>query len=120
MSPLHPDSKGHLITTIEATHNAIGFAHRLKEYLNTHVLKPLTARRTTLAPLPFERVDIYHQFKVFPMSVDDDLDGEETVKATPRTPLLLARSDTVLVLVHDKAEAAGLHGWYIVPPLLLI
>ncbi|KAL1667527.1 hypothetical protein GGF50DRAFT_48423 [Schizophyllum commune] len=110
----HPDSKGRRITAIETSHHATAFSHRLKEYLNTFVPKPLTTRRTALAPLPFERVDVYHQFKVHPMSVDDDSDGEETVKAIPATLQSPGRADTVIVLAKDAAQAAGLSGeWYL-------
>ncbi|KAL1672289.1 hypothetical protein EV122DRAFT_224995 [Schizophyllum commune] len=108
----HPDSKGRKVTTVESTHHAAGFSRRLREYLNTFVPKPLTARIAALAPLPFDRVDIFHQFKVCPIGVDDDGDGEETVKAMPGTPHSPGRSDTVLVLDRDTAQAAGFAGGY--------
>ncbi|KAL1693443.1 hypothetical protein GGG16DRAFT_49273 [Schizophyllum commune] len=106
----HPDSKGRSIMTIENTHHAPGSSRRLKEYLNTFLPKPSTARVAALATLPFDRLDVFHQFKVYPLSVDDDGDGEETVKVTPSASTAPGRSDTVIVLERDTAGAAGLQG----------
>ncbi|KAL1749636.1 hypothetical protein FB107DRAFT_225152 [Schizophyllum commune] len=106
----HPDSKGRRIATIEATHHAPGFSRRLKEYLNTFLPNPTTSRRAALASLPFDRLDIFNQFKLHPISVDEEEDLEQTAKATPGTREVPGRADTVVVLEKDTAEAAGISG----------
>ncbi|TRM57623.1 hypothetical protein BD626DRAFT_514014 [Schizophyllum amplum] len=106
----HPDKKGVKLSTIESSHCTTGFSLRLKEYLNTFLPRPTTARQVAYATLPFDRLDVYHQFKLRPSSVDDDDDRVQTVKVVPAASQHPARFDTVIVLDRANAEAASLQG----------
>ncbi|KAH9833134.1 uncharacterized protein C8Q71DRAFT_713152 [Rhodofomes roseus] len=62
--------------------------------------------------LPFERVDIYHQFKFKPIELSDGREELDAVKAIPAHPTKhqKARFDTVIVLDKGDAESTGVIG----------
>uniref|UniRef100_D8PN10 Uncharacterized protein n=1 Tax=Schizophyllum commune (strain H4-8 / FGSC 9210) TaxID=578458 RepID=D8PN10_SCHCM len=107
-----PDRKAQKLVSIELSHAAPGFSLRLKQLLNTLIPNPTSARRASTFTLPFDAVDVFHQFKVYPTSVDFDDDEvlSETVKATPRSREKPARFDTAIILQADTADCAGVEG----------
>jgi hypothetical protein len=102
------------IARVMLTHSTPNFLNHLKEYLNS--LAPTDQRRKGQEiltwNLPFDCVDVWHQFKLTIPHVQ--LDGElvdDCVKAIPvwrknKTP----RFDTVVVSVTDEAQATALEG----------
>lgn len=102
------------LQTIQHQHCAPNFSKDLKEYLNNLVPHPVSNRRASLFALPFQRVDVFSQFKFHPHNLLDLIAEEEEddcVKALPisaQNPL--GQFDTVVVLNDDNAESAGLVG----------
>ncbi|RDB30888.1 hypothetical protein Hypma_004899 [Hypsizygus marmoreus] len=99
------------LSAIEVSHHAPGFERALKEHLNLF-LTPRTSNQTAaLYPLPFKKLDIYHQFKFHPSSLQDDEEESDIVKAIPISKTNPhGRFDTVIVLKGDAAEATGVAG----------
>ncbi|THU78780.1 hypothetical protein K435DRAFT_824039 [Dendrothele bispora CBS 962.96] len=84
-------------------HHAPNFEKHLKKYVNGFPLD------TT--PLPFDRVDVWHQFKLNPTSLVDGEVWVETVKALPVWKHSTnTRFDTVIALVNDNAESTAVEG----------
>jgi hypothetical protein len=102
------------LQTIQHQHCAPNFSKDLKEYLNNLVPHPVSNRRASLFTLPFERIDVFSQFKFHPHNLLDliaEEEEEDTVKALPiSTQNPLGQFDTVVVLNDDDAESAGLVG----------
>jgi hypothetical protein len=101
------------ITSIEHDHHSPYFAQHLKEYLNSLLEHPSSNRTARLYALPFQRLDVFSQFKFHPTSLDDTDNSEEndTVKAFPgRGNKDEGRFDTVIVLRKNEAEATGMEG----------
>ena len=78
-NPLHPSISiakyppfpKKLISTIERNHYAPHFSHHLKEYLNSLLQHRSSNRIAILHNLPFQRLDVFSQFKFHPMALDD-------------------------------------------------
>ena len=116
--PKFPTFPNKLISSIETTHHSPRFSQHLKEYLNSLLTRPTSARRANLYSLPFNRLDVFSQFKFHPISIDDsDIncpEEDDTVKAIPSTTTKpLGRFDTVIVLQKDAAESTGIEGLYL-------
>ncbi|KDR70579.1 hypothetical protein GALMADRAFT_76006 [Galerina marginata CBS 339.88] len=112
----YPPYPGRLISVIEQSHDAPQLSQHLKEYLNKF-LPP--GHRTSnavshLYSLPFQRLDVYTQFKFHPHSLQEegyDVQENDTVKAIPRSNKNPnGRMDTVVVLYKDAAESTGVEG----------
>ncbi|KAJ6549197.1 hypothetical protein B0H10DRAFT_2242974 [Mycena sp. CBHHK59/15] len=107
-----PQSPRQLLTSIELHHHTDSFIHTLKEFLN-HTSIP--AAQLLVAALPFTRLDVYHNFKFEPNSLDPGAGPDEnnpedfqTVLARPQsadraTP---PRFDTVILYIDVDG---GLH-----------
>lgn len=109
--PNHPNKS---IDRISASHASPMFSQHLKEYINTFLPRGVrtTATRAQTFPLPFNKLDVFYQFKFHPSSLqDDDTEENDIVKAIPisrKTPH--GRFDPVVVLKGDNAESTGLEG----------
>ncbi|KAJ7724699.1 hypothetical protein B0H14DRAFT_3169741 [Mycena olivaceomarginata] len=111
-----PQSPRQLLTTIELNHSTDSFIHTLNEFLNNNSFRPTQLRSATL---PFSRLDVYHNFKFEPSSLDpgagageNNLEDFQTVTARPQSEdhTSPARSDTVIAHNNSTAEATGLLG----------
>ncbi|KAI5886301.1 uncharacterized protein SCHCODRAFT_02591384 [Schizophyllum commune H4-8] len=103
----HPTKAAQRVSDITHLHHAPGFEGSLKEYLGAIMRpNPSPPMRSRKHPLPFERLDVFHQFQFHPLSVDDEDDEDETVKASPDGN----RFDTVLVLTGDDSESTQVQG----------
>ncbi|THU99039.1 hypothetical protein K435DRAFT_856009 [Dendrothele bispora CBS 962.96] len=85
----------------------------LKKYVNG--FRPenqrLRGKALDTTPLPFDRVDVWHQFKLNPTSLVDGEVWVETVKALPVWKHSTnTRFDTVIALVDDNAESTAVEG----------
>ena len=110
-----PNYPNKSISNISRSHCAPAFERHLKEYLNTFLTHRTSNQRANLFPLPFNRLDVYNQFKFCPLDLQDEEDAEERdiVKAIPISRQLPSgRFDTVIVLKTDNAESTGLAGKY--------
>ncbi|THU82929.1 hypothetical protein K435DRAFT_871830 [Dendrothele bispora CBS 962.96] len=68
----------------------------------------LRGKALDTTPLPFDRVDVWHQFKLNPTSLVDGEVWVETVKALPVWKHSTnTRFDTVIALVNDNAESTA-------------
>lgn len=107
-------SPNKLIKAIEQTHCAPNFSFYLKEFLNRH-LEPehrTSIRRAQDYLIPFERLDIFHQFK-FILPAENENNVNDTVKAIPRSKDNPAgRFDTIIFLNSPDAESIQLTGRY--------
>ncbi|KAJ7764066.1 hypothetical protein B0H14DRAFT_2403397, partial [Mycena olivaceomarginata] len=101
---------------ISCNHSTNSFIHTLKEFLNNNSLRPTQLRSATL---PFSRLDVYHNFKFEPSSLDSGAGAGEnnpedfqTVTARPQSEdhTSPARFDTVIARNNSTAEATGLSG----------
>ncbi|KAF9455750.1 hypothetical protein BDZ94DRAFT_1286036 [Collybia nuda] len=111
-TPNHPNQSIH---NIALSHSAPLFQKHLKEYLNAFLPRGVrtSSSRAELFPLPFSRVDVFHQFKFHPSSLQDDIaDENDAVKAIPKSKALPnGRFDPVIVITGDSAESTGLAGY---------
>ncbi|KAJ6540166.1 hypothetical protein DFH09DRAFT_1249545 [Mycena vulgaris] len=77
-----PQSPRQLLAHIELNHHADSFIHTLKEFLN-NTFAPRGSRMTPTqlrtAPLPFSRLDVYHNFKFEPTSLDPGADPDDKI-----------------------------------------
>lgn len=108
----YPPSPKKLITAIEETHKAPFFSFYLKEFLNKFLDSDhrTSNRRAQDYPLPFERLDVFHQFK-FKVAAQNENNTDDTVKAIPTSKdNLRGRFDTVIFLNSAKAESISLTG----------
>ncbi|KAJ7653857.1 hypothetical protein B0H17DRAFT_1267231 [Mycena rosella] len=111
-----------LLSRITENHKAPSFLPSLKEYLNQFG-NHLPAAQLQAAKLPFSRLDIYHNFKFEPTSLDpagaDDgtatAESSQTVIACPAaTDGTPARFDTAIAREKGTGEATGLTGMRVV------
>lgn len=110
-----PPSPKRLITSIEEMHRAPLFSFYLKEFLNKFLDSDnrTSNRRAQDYPLPFERLDIFHQFK-FKVPAQNENDMDDTVKAIPVSKdNPSGRFDTVIFLNSPLAKSVELNGTYI-------
>lgn len=99
------------IARIVLTHGAPSFIGALKLYLNSLRTNRLPEKQALKIPLPFSTVEVWHQFKLTPSSLFDDVSVREIIKALPLWKRSkVARFDTVVVMDNDDAEAVGLEG----------
>ncbi|KAH9834237.1 uncharacterized protein C8Q71DRAFT_679341, partial [Rhodofomes roseus] len=84
---------------IQDKHGAPGFTAALVQFINNIQPPELRLGRADLAQmfLPFERVDVYHQFKFKPIELSDGREELDAVKVIPARPTKhqKARFDTV-------------------------
>ena len=107
----YPNQAGKTISAIEATHHAPGFSQCLKEYLNQFLIRRTSNHIARAHPLPFSKLDVFHQFRFSPHALQDDVEESDIVKATPKSSKLPdGRFDPVVVLYTDDAEATGMAG----------
>jgi hypothetical protein len=107
----HPPRPGLLISSIETQHSTSNFSACLLEYLNSLTQNPVNGRQLHhYYRLPFNRLDVFYQFKFQPTGLEDGDEERDTVKAAPIIKKLPARFDTVVVLHTDVAESTGVEG----------
>lgn len=110
-----PNYPNKSISNISRSHHAPAFEHHLKEYLNTFLNSThrTSNQRANLFPLPFNRLNVYNQFKFSPFGLQDEEEERDVVKAIPISRHLPSgRFDTVIVLKTDNAESTGLAGMF--------
>ena len=109
-SPNYPNRP---IQLIEQLHAAPYFGLHLKRYLNTFLDSSISNRSLESTPLPFHHVDVFNMFRFHPVSLHDEEEEHDLVKAMPLSKSLPAgRFDTVIVLDKDEAESTGMAGKY--------
>jgi Plavaka transposase len=109
----YPNQAGKTIASIETTHQAPGFSQCLKEYLNQFLTRRTSNNVAHTHPLPFSKLDVFHQFKFSPHALQDDDEESDVVKAMPTSSKQLSgRFDPVVVLYTDDAEATGMAGMF--------
>jgi len=109
-SPNYPNRP---IQLIEQLHAAPYFGLHLKRYLNTFLDSSISNRFLDSTPLPFPHVDVFNMFRFHPVSLHDEEEEHDIVKAMPLSKSLPAgRFDTVIVLDKDEAESTGMAGKY--------
>ncbi|KAJ7852764.1 hypothetical protein B0H14DRAFT_3656681 [Mycena olivaceomarginata] len=111
-----PQSPRQLLTTIELNHSTDSFLHTLKEFLNNNSLRPT---QLCSATLPFSRLDVYHNFKFEPSSLDPIAGAGEnnpedfqtvTARLQSEDHTSPARFNTVIARNNSTAEATELSG----------
>ncbi|KAJ7155600.1 hypothetical protein C8R46DRAFT_1004815 [Mycena filopes] len=111
---LTPQAPRQLLPQLVQTHQAPSFIHDLKEMLHGFAHYKLTAAQFQSSHLPLNRLDVYHNFKFEPTSLDpgdpDSPEASQTVIARPAKDTTPARFDTVIVREKDTAEVTGLTG----------
>jgi len=109
----YPNQAGKSIYAIETTHQAPGFSQNLKEYLNHFLSRRTSNQAAHTYPLPFSKLNVFHQFKFSPHALQDEEDESDVVKAIPiSSKLPSGRFDPVVVLQTDDAEATGMTGMF--------
>ena len=64
-------------------------------------------------PLPFSKLDVFHQFKFSPHALQDEEEESDVVKAIPiSSKLPSGHFDPVVVLQTDDAEATRMTGMF--------
>ncbi|CAA7269607.1 unnamed protein product [Cyclocybe aegerita] len=107
----HPPFPNRPLSLIEKQHHAPNFSQDLKVYLNKYWPHPSSNRTAHLYALPFDRLDVFIQFKFHPHLLHDDIanpDEEEsdTVKAHPCTlKNPNGHFDTVVALHTEEAQS---------------
>ena len=116
----HPPYPRRQLPVIEKNHNAPYFCQHLKEYLNSFLKAPTTNQTTQNYSIPFDRLDVWTQFKFQPSNLQDDPDSDSDpeakgiVKVIPKsTQVPNGRFDTVVVLRSYDAESTGVEGDHI-------
>lgn len=99
------------ISRIVLTHGVPSFINALKLYLNSLRSNRLPAKKALENPLPFSTVDVWHQFKLTPSSLFDDVSVREIIKGLPVwKKSKVARFDTVVVMDNTDADGVGVDG----------
>ncbi|KAJ7433255.1 hypothetical protein B0H11DRAFT_2259609 [Mycena galericulata] len=113
-----PQSPRQLLATIELNHHTNSFIYNLKDFMNTTFggsTSRMSQRDLISATLPFSRLDVYHNFKFEPNTLDpgaeeDTTEVFQTVVSRPQSVSQPARFDTVIAWNNSTAEATGLGG----------
>ncbi|KIY61666.1 hypothetical protein CYLTODRAFT_495138 [Cylindrobasidium torrendii FP15055 ss-10] len=108
--PKNPTLPRRYISVAAYEHQIPKLATHLVDFINRLGLEH--ARLNNTSPLhytstPFDRIDVYHSFKLSREHLNDDGEERDWVKATP---LHGGRFDTVVVLDGEDAEITGLDG----------
>jgi hypothetical protein len=107
-----PHVTGKRLLEIEVNHGCPSFSNDLGDYL--HSLRLGVTRGKTNQhpiPLPFDKLDVYHQFKLCqPVGESDGDESMQRIISNPSWKNGMARFDTVIVLHSDEAESTGLSG----------
>ncbi|KDQ58816.1 hypothetical protein JAAARDRAFT_193332 [Jaapia argillacea MUCL 33604] len=74
----HPQAPGFSLDKIETLHSAPGFTRDLIKYL-----APLSSMTPTRYDLPFDHLDVFHNIKFSPPSLDDQKEEKDAIKAFP-------------------------------------
>jgi len=99
------------LSLIEDKHNAPDFQYYLKVFLNTFTTNKVPNKYLSQAKIPFEYVDVYNMFRFHPQGIQDDDEENDLVRAFPRSlQNPRGRFNTVVAMIHDKAESTGLAG----------
>ena len=102
------------IGNIMQTHDCSGFERDLQSYLNDQNSKNLSRFHLQNASLPFNVLDVHHNFKfcLETLGNDVDLENEEadSVKAKPKSKGIEARFDTIVVMEKNDCQSTGLIG----------
>ncbi|KAE9389581.1 hypothetical protein BT96DRAFT_960009 [Gymnopus androsaceus JB14] len=99
------------IVTIARDHHAPTFITSLKLFLNGLHPKPQSRTDALKTPLPFDSLNVWHQVKIAPLSLFEDEELSETVKALPIWKHSeISHFDTVLVLDSNAGESTGVAG----------
>ncbi|KAJ7020868.1 hypothetical protein C8F04DRAFT_1403295 [Mycena alexandri] len=107
---LTPQAPRQRLSELAEAHAAPSFIYSLKETLNTFGISRLTPAQLNASHLPFTRLDVYHNFKFEPTSLDpgdlDSAEGAQTVISRPANGTTPARFDTELIddLYRDPAD----------------
>ncbi|EMD40221.1 hypothetical protein CERSUDRAFT_63676 [Gelatoporia subvermispora B] len=105
-----PQSPKQTLSAVEKTHCAPGFTHSLKTFLNLLNSRSLSRAELNNAILPFNHIDLYHNFKLTPTALHDDITKHEVIKAKPAIKGQPAQFDTVVVFNSHDAESTGVAG----------
>ncbi|KAJ7699702.1 hypothetical protein B0H14DRAFT_3100206 [Mycena olivaceomarginata] len=102
------------LSQIAQNHHAPSFVHSLKEYVNQFGQR-LSQADLRATPLPFSRLDVYHNFKFKPTLFDPvdeavSTEGHQTVISRPSDLTSLARFDTVIAREKKDGGGTGLTG----------
>lgn len=101
------------LSVIENGHSSPSFSADLKQFLNRLSPNPLHKSSAAAQTLPFQKLDIWTQFKFHPAGLHDDDEEDDIVKALPKTKdNNFSRFDTVIALNTDEGESTGLKGMY--------
>lgn len=98
------------LSAVEKIHCAPGFTHSLKVFLNLLNARFLSASELNNATLPFDQIDLYHNFKFAPTALHNDPTKYEVIKAKPAIKGQPAQFDTIVVLNSHDAESTGVAG----------
>ncbi|KAF9458322.1 hypothetical protein BDZ94DRAFT_1333498 [Collybia nuda] len=83
----------------------------LKEFLNSFLQPQMSSRNIQIHSLPFTKLDIFYQFKFHPVSLQDDIQEDDIIKAIPKSKNMPSgQFDTIIALRKDTAELTGIEG----------
>ncbi|KIY67102.1 hypothetical protein CYLTODRAFT_454797 [Cylindrobasidium torrendii FP15055 ss-10] len=107
--PKNPTLPRRHITVTAHNHDLPNLNAHIRKFLNTVERDNSPNPRTAFqhASLPFDRIDVFHSFKLSREGLDDETRERDWVKASPENG---GRYDTVIVLDSDEAEVTGLQG----------
>jgi len=110
----YPNYPNHPIPVIEQLHAAPQFSLHLKHYLNTFLDSSISNRSLYSTPLTFNNINVFNMFCFHPVTLNDEEEEYDLVKAMPISKSLPAGCfDTVIILDKDEAESTGMAGKYI-------
>ncbi|KAF5356508.1 hypothetical protein D9757_014228 [Collybiopsis confluens] len=107
-----PQEQGKKLTHILTSHASPLFISNLKLYLNSLLpdIQQETKAFAIQGDLPFTTVDVWHQVKLTPVKLLDEVE-REIIKAMPITrKSLIARFDPVMIIDSETAESTALEG----------
>ncbi|KIY60854.1 hypothetical protein CYLTODRAFT_405817 [Cylindrobasidium torrendii FP15055 ss-10] len=110
--PKNPTAPAKGLYVAAQQHRIPFFPNHLAEYLTRIEQKKARSPQLykTAKDLPFERIDVYHSFRLALEGLNDDNDEQDWVKASP---LDGGRFDTVVVLDDDEADMVSLNGEFV-------
>ena len=101
-----PASVNRPIDLVQVEHSCPTLTQALNRYI-VKIVKTFGGQQSVIGSrLPFNTLNIYHQFKLRQYKIqDDDDDAVYIIRANPQSQF-----DTVVVIDKDEAEATGLQG----------
>jgi hypothetical protein len=113
--PTKPDRINQTLISIQTNHHCPSFSHQLRIYLNSLLDQGDALPRANIssAYLPFDKVNVWHSFKLGRNILGNDIEGTEEkdwVRAKPARQGGGERFDTVVVSHTHDAENTGMKG----------